>query len=95
MIVAIGAEHGAPVSKSAAAELILPFSAAVFGRGASQLLLGWLPGLGNVLNAATAAALTEAIGWAADGYFGAARSIQKIPFAGRGHCGLGWKRGQR
>jgi uncharacterized protein (DUF697 family) len=69
MIVAIGAEHGAPITKSAAAELILPFSAAALGRGASQLLLGWLPGLGNAINAATAAALTEAIGWAADAYF--------------------------
>jgi uncharacterized protein (DUF697 family) len=69
MVVAIGAAHGAPVSKSAAAELILPFTAAALGRGASQLLLGWLPGLGNVINAATAAAFTEAIGWAADAYF--------------------------
>lgn len=69
MIVALGAEHGTPVSKTAAAELILPFSAAALGRGASQLLLGWLPGLGNVLNAVTAAVLTEAIGWAADAYF--------------------------
>jgi uncharacterized protein (DUF697 family) len=32
-------------------------------------MLGWLPGLGNAINAATAAALTEAIGWAADAYF--------------------------
>jgi hypothetical protein len=36
MVVAIGAEHGAPVSKSAAAELILPFTAAALGRGVSQ-----------------------------------------------------------
>ena len=39
MIVAIGAEHDTPVSKTAAAELILPFSAAALGRGASQILL--------------------------------------------------------
>jgi hypothetical protein len=31
MIVAIGAEHGTPMSKTAAAELILPFSAAAAG----------------------------------------------------------------
>jgi uncharacterized protein (DUF697 family) len=31
--------------------------------------LGWLPGLGNAINAVTAAVLTEAIGWAADAYF--------------------------
>ncbi|HEY1857322.1 hypothetical protein [Acidocella sp.] len=69
MIVALGAEHGTPISKTAAAELILPFSAAAVGRGLSQCLLGWVPGLGNVVNAITAAALTEAIGWAADAYF--------------------------
>jgi uncharacterized protein (DUF697 family) len=79
MIVALGAEHGVPISKAAAAELILPFSAAALGRGASQFLLGWLPGLGNILNAATAAALTEAIGWAADSYFmeGQTTSIER------------------
>ena len=69
MIVALGAERGTPISKTAAAELILPFSAAAVGRGLSQCLLGWVPGLGNVVNAITAAALTEAIGWAADAYF--------------------------
>ncbi len=69
MIVALGAEHGTPISKTAAAELILPFSAAALGRGISQCLLGWVPGLGNAINAVTAAALTEAIGWAADAYF--------------------------
>ncbi len=74
MIVALGAAHGVPISKAAAAELILPFSAAALGRGASQFLLGWLPGLGNILNAATAAALTEAIGWAADAYFETGRA---------------------
>ena len=69
MIVVIGAEHGTPIGKSAAAELVLPFSAAAVGRGLSQCLLGWVPGLGNAINAVTAAALTEAIGWAADAYF--------------------------
>jgi uncharacterized protein (DUF697 family) len=69
MIVSLGAEHGTPISKTAAAELILSFSAAALGRGLSQCLLGWLPGLGNAINAITVAALTEAIGWAADAYF--------------------------
>ncbi len=69
LIVALGAEHGTPISKTAAAELILPFSAAAVGRGLSQCLLGWVPGLGNAINAITAAALTEAIGCAADAYF--------------------------
>ncbi len=69
MIVALGAEHGTPVSKVAAAELILPFCAAAMGRGATQFLLSWVPGLGNFFNGATAAALTETIGWTAVEYF--------------------------
>ncbi len=69
MIVAIGQEHGVRASKAAASKLILPFAAAAAGRALSQWLVGWLPGLGNAVNAATAAALTEAIGWAADAYF--------------------------
>ena len=69
MVVAVGREHGVPTSGAAAAKLILPFSAAAAGRGISQWLVGWWPGVGNAINAATAAALTEAIGWAADAYF--------------------------
>lgn len=83
MIVALGAEHGVQLSKGAAAELILPFSAAVLGRGLSQALLGWLPGLGNLLNAATAAAITEAVGWAADAYFAEGQGGQTPVRAGR------------
>jgi len=69
MVVAIGQQYGAPNPRAAAPKLILPFSAAAAGRGISQWLVGWWPGLGNAINAATAAALTEAIGWAADAYF--------------------------
>lgn len=29
----------------------------------SQVLVGWIPGLGNAINASTAAALTESVGW--------------------------------
>lgn len=29
----------------------------------SQLLVGWIPGLGNMVNAGTALTLTEALGW--------------------------------
>jgi uncharacterized protein (DUF697 family) len=69
MIMAIGHEHGASVSRTAAADLLLTFVAGYGGRAVSQVLLGWIPGLGNALNAGTAASITEAIGWAADAYF--------------------------
>lgn len=38
-------------------------AAATVGRAVSQVLVGWIPGLGNAINASTAAALTESVGW--------------------------------
>jgi uncharacterized protein (DUF697 family) len=69
MISAIADQHGQHLPKDAAAKLLLPFAASITGRATSSLLLGWLPGFGNFINACTAAGITEAIGWAADGYF--------------------------
>jgi uncharacterized protein (DUF697 family) len=69
MIIAIADEHSVKLTKAAAADLILTFAASMAGRGVSQWLVGWIPGAGNAINASTAAALTEAIGWAANAYF--------------------------
>lgn len=69
MILAIASEHGVTTTKTAAADLLLTFMATHVGRGISQWLVGWAPGWGNAINATTAAALTEAVGWAANGYF--------------------------
>jgi len=69
MITAIAYEHGVTLTKAAVADLILTYTATMGGRFLSQVLVGWVPVLGNVINASTAAALTEAMGWAADAYF--------------------------
>ncbi|MBI5161622.1 MAG: hypothetical protein HY996_09455 [Micrococcales bacterium] len=69
MILGIADLHGATATKAVVSQILLPFAATMAGRTASQALVGWFPGIGNVLNAATAASLTEAIGWAADAYF--------------------------
>ena len=69
MIMLIAQEHGAAITKAAATDLMLTFVATHSGRALSQWLVGWIPGYGNAINAATAIALTEAIGWAADSYF--------------------------
>lgn len=69
MIVAIGHEHGCEVTKAHAKSLLLTLPAGYGGRAISQFLLGWIPGLGNVINATTAASITESVGWAADSYF--------------------------
>ena len=73
MIIAIAEEYGVPLTKTAAADLLLTFVATTAGRGLSQFLVGWIPGWGNAINASTAAALTEAVGWAAEAYFEGSR----------------------
>jgi len=74
MIIAIAEERGISITRAAAADLLLTFAATTAGRGISQWLVGWIPGWGNAINASTAAALTEAVGWAADTYFAEGRS---------------------
>jgi uncharacterized protein (DUF697 family) len=69
MLHSIARAHGHRLTDATAEVLLATFTAMVVGRTASQLLIGWVPGFGNVTNAATAASITEAIGWSADGYF--------------------------
>ena len=69
MIISLGAVFGIPVSKAAAEAIINGFAGAAGGRFATQWLLGWIPVAGNVLNAATAAAITEGFGWRAANMF--------------------------
>jgi uncharacterized protein (DUF697 family) len=72
MIIAIAVQHGIEITDDAAADLLLKFSSTMQGGQVSfsrQALAGWLPGIDNVNNEPTAAALTEAIGWTANSYF--------------------------
>jgi uncharacterized protein (DUF697 family) len=69
MIVSIAAVYGHKVSRARAVVFLSKFTAKTFGRKVSQVLVGWMPGIGNAINASTAAALTEAVGWAANSYF--------------------------
>lgn len=69
MIEALGAEFGVRPSRQTIAEIMLPFGATLAGRQLSRWLLGWIPGAGNAVNAATAAAITESVGWAAVSFF--------------------------
>ena len=62
MTVSLGAVFGIQLTQSAAAALA-SFAASTVGRAASQLLVGWIPFVGNAINASTAAALTESVGW--------------------------------
>jgi len=63
MIISLGAVFGVALSHSAAEATLATATASLVGRGISQFLVGWIPVAGNVINATTAAAVTETIGW--------------------------------
>ena len=81
MILSIAQEHGATITKAAAADLLLTFGATHGGRALSQWLVGWIPGYGNAINASTAIALTEAVGWTANSYFEKSLAFKKVQTA--------------
>ena len=74
MIIAIAHEHAAAITRAAAADLLLTFTATHAGRGISHRPVARAPAWRNATNASTAAALTEAVGWAADAYFAEERA---------------------
>lgn len=63
MAVSLGKVFGIALDQSAAQSAVASAAATTVGRAASQVGIGWFPGIGNLINAATAASLTEAIGW--------------------------------
>lgn len=69
MIISLGKVFGQTVTKSVARGLLGGFVANFVGRGVAQAVWGWIPGVGNVTNAATAAAITETIGWLSVDHF--------------------------
>lgn len=65
MIVGLGEVFELNITESAAKSIIASAGATLAGRTASQFLVGWIPFIGNAINTATAAGVTEAIGWIA------------------------------
>lgn len=63
MAVSLGKVFGIDLDQSAAKAAVVSATTAEIGRKLSQVLIGWIPGIGNIINAVTAASLTEAIGW--------------------------------
>lgn len=63
MIISLGQVFGRELTKNAATALLGTAAASTVGRATSQFLVGWIPGLGNAINAGTAASVTEALGW--------------------------------
>jgi uncharacterized protein (DUF697 family) len=69
MVTSIGAVFNIKVTDGMAKGILSTLAASFIGRGISQLLFGWIPILGNVVNTATAASITEAVGWLAVKHF--------------------------
>lgn len=69
MIIAIGHEYGRDLAKTDAKHLLLTFPAGYGGKTLSGILIGWLPGFGQVIKASTAMVITETVGWTANAYF--------------------------
>lgn len=69
MITSLGAVFEIRVTESAAKGIIAGAAASFVGRGAVQILVGWIPVVGNAINTATAAGITEAVGWMAVAHF--------------------------
>ncbi len=69
MIISLGTVFDISVTEATAKALIAGLGAAAGGRLVSQFLVGWIPGLGNAINASTAVAITETLGWKAADYF--------------------------
>ena len=64
MTISLGKVFDIDLSESAAKAALGSVAASTIGRTISQVLIGWIPGIGNAINATTAAGLTEAMGWA-------------------------------
>lgn len=64
MIISLGAVFSMELTESAARATLATTSASLVGRGVSQVLCGWIPIIGNIINACTASGITEIIGWA-------------------------------
>ncbi len=64
MIAALGRVFGLELTDTMARAALLATPTAIGGRLLSQFLLGWIPVAGNIINAGTAASITEALGWA-------------------------------
>jgi uncharacterized protein (DUF697 family) len=77
MIVSLGAVFGIQVTESMAKGIASTLAVGFIGRNVSQTLIWWIPLLSNVVNATTAASITEAVGWAAVIHFNKLRDESK------------------
>ena len=63
MAISLGQVFGITLDYATAQAACASGAAMTVGRTAAQVLCGWVPGIGNAVNAGTAFTITEAIGW--------------------------------
>jgi len=76
MIIALGGVFNKSVTETAALTILSELTAGYVGRTLSQVVVGWIPGLGNAINATTAFGITEGIGWLAVKHFDEIETIE-------------------
>ena len=64
MTIGLGRVFGLELTDSAARASMATVASTAVGRATSQVLLGWIPLAGNIINSGTAASVTELMGWA-------------------------------
>ena len=63
MVMALGKGFDINLTESGAKAAVAGGVGTTVGRTISQFLIGWIPGWGNAVNASTAAAVVEGLGW--------------------------------
>lgn len=81
MIISLGKVFDIRLTEGAAKGVLATVGSSFVGRGISQVLIGWIPGIGNAINSATAAGVTEATGWAAVKHFSSLSYKEKMKYA--------------
>ena len=79
MTISLGEVFGLDISESSAKGLGTSGVARTLGRAVAAVLAGWIPGVGNAINAGTAGLLTETLGWAIAAEF--EKRSQRIAYA--------------
>jgi uncharacterized protein (DUF697 family) len=63
MVLGIGGIFRVPFRHSYRTSIIVGTAATMIGRGISEVLVGWVPVFGNLLDALTAVVVIETLGW--------------------------------
>ncbi len=76
MTISLGAVFKISLKESTALAALGSAATSTIGRTAVQFLVGWIPVVGNAVNATTAAALTESMGWLLAEQFSSQSSVK-------------------